>query len=202
MVLALVCACGNAPPEHGGGVEDMAQATTPMTGDMAMAMNNGAVDMAKMMNVMDMAMMMGGGGIPDPGMTSNGPYFDNVNGKPNLTPQTATPLGPLTGPGVAIWVTGNTIAANTTNYFVFSAHDNGTLQPGINQAKGICGNPLVLSKIDVWKVVNHQQQTPPQAEWTPTAADPNCIVGSTALVAGDTYLVGFTAGGKAGGYSV
>jgi hypothetical protein len=161
-----------------------------------MMMNPG--DMSKMAMVGDMAMMTGSGGIPDPGNAMPGEAdFNDVPSTHNQTPQTALPIGQLSGPMVWAWVTNNKITAGATDYFVFASKNGGTFQLG-SGAGGVCGSAN-LTKIDLWTVIGGKQQNPP-VEWTP-GATPNCIAGSTPLVAGRTYLLGFTASAT-GSYSV
>jgi hypothetical protein len=153
----------------------------------------------------DMAMMMGAGGIPSPGNMNSGaqPFFDNMGATAtNTQPSMATPEGTVNGAAIMAWVTGNVIAANATQYFVFQATSAGTFKLG---STGVCsGAPptaAALAKIDLWQVVNSAQQNPPVMEWTPTQAMPNCISGTTSLVSGTTYLIGFVASSKGGTYS-
>ena len=199
---ALACACGSSKSGNDmvvAATADLAMHSGPGSGDMAML--QAAADMARTTTMIDMAMAMTGGTIPDPGNAMPGEAdFNDVPGMSNHTPATAIPLGQESGPNVYAWVTNNTIMAGQTDYFVFASKNGGTFQLGTSPTGGICGTAN-LSKVDLWTVAAGQMQLPPVAEWTPSAANPNCIPGSTPLVAGKTYLIGFTATAN-GAYSV
>jgi len=176
--IALLCACNN---------------NSPGAGDSGM---QGAGDMA---------MMMGGGNIPDPG---NSDAIDQniASVEPNDTPAQATPLGTAKAGDIRGWINGIQIGGgDNADYFVFRSG------PMAGQFTfDICWSGNVTSMTaELWKVVNGQQVLPSIHQWTATSmmgvgGNMGCVMtaasGDAPLEANPVYLFGVTATGGAGMY--
>jgi len=145
---------------------------------------------------MTTAATTGGGAIPDPG-TSNQVDIDFTDKEPNDTPQTATPLGVSSTPGVAVWVSGNMIgSSDSSDYFVFKTGG----MPG-PFTFDVCFNaPVTAMNASLWKVVNGMQQMPPVGTWMSGATCVTDMTNAPMLDANTVYLFGLTGTGGSGGY--